>query len=393
MRSGPATAARCAGAEQAPRRASAERLRLARELHDAVGHHLSLINLHAGVALHLNQELPAQARSSLAAIKQASNQALGELRSLLDVLRQRHEPASRSPTATLARLDALIAQAGAAGVEVRTELDGEARALPLGVDTAAFRIVQEALTNVIRHAGPATATVRVAYGEADFTVAVDDDDHGPRVRNRAGGGMGLLGMRERVAAVGGELEAGPRPGGGSGCEPACLWTASRDPGRLTDQRTSNLLGQAGKDRSMTTVKAREPSIVRTGVALLAAVYAATFVVAVLLHVGVEVSLGFAVLDEPRRPFAVIVEGVAGIALAVGSLAAFARKTWAWAAVTTAHGLALAGVLWGMVAVAAGRGPHTQLNDTYHRVMVVALAATLILLLTPLGRNSLGQERR
>ena len=144
---------------------------------------------------------------------------------------------------------------------------------------------------------------------------------------------------------------------------------------------------------MTTVKAREPSIVRTAVALLATVYAATFVVAVVLHVGVEIPLGFAVLDEPRRPFAVIVEGVSGTVLAVAAFAALAQKAWAWAAATGAHAVALAGVLWGMVAVAAGRGPHTQLNDSYHRVMVVLLAATLILLLTPLGRNSLGQERK
>jgi hypothetical protein len=146
-----------------------------------------------------------------------------------------------------------------------------------------------------------------------------------------------------------------------------------------------------EEQPMTTLKTPEPSIVRTAVALLATVYAATFVVAVLLHVGVDIPLGFAVLDEPRRPFAVIVEGVAGIVLAVGALAVFAGTTRAWAAVTGAHAVALAGVLWGMVAVAAGRGPHTQLNDTYHRVMVVLLGATLILLLTPLGRNSLGRE--
>jgi hypothetical protein len=132
---------------------------------------------------------------------------------------------------------------------------------------------------------------------------------------------------------------------------------------------------------------------RKAVALLAAAYAVTFVVAVLLHVGVELPLGFVVLDEPRRPFAVIVEGVAGIVLAVGAFAVFARTPRAWAAVTGALAVALAGVLWGrMVAVAAGRGPHTQLNDTYHRVMVVLLSATLILLLTPLGRSSLGRER-
>ena len=144
---------------------------------------------------------------------------------------------------------------------------------------------------------------------------------------------------------------------------------------------------------MASLAASEPSLMRTTVGLLAAMYAATFVVAVLLHLGVEIPLGFAVLDEPRRPVAVIVEGMAGIVLAVGAFAIFARTTRAWAAVTGAHAVALAGVLWGMVAVAAGRGPHTQLNDTYHRVMVVVLAATLILLLTPLGRNSLGRERR
>jgi hypothetical protein len=127
--------------------------------------------------------------------------------------------------------------------------------------------------------------------------------------------------------------------------------------------------------------------------VLAAVYAGTFLLAVLLHLGVQIPLGFAVLDEPQRPFAVIVESLAGVVLAVGAFAVFARKAWAWAAVTWAHGLALAGVLWGMVAVAAGRGPHTQLNDTYHRVMVVLLGAGLILLLTPVGRRSLGRQRR
>ena len=132
---------------------------------------------------------------------------------------------------------------------------------------------------------------------------------------------------------------------------------------------------------------------RTTVGVLAAGYAATFLVAVLLHVGVDIPLRFAVLEEPRRPVAVLVEGVAGWLLGLGALAVFTRRTWAWAAVTGAHAVALAGVGWGMVAVAAGRGPHTQLNDTYHRVMVVLLAATLLLLLTPLGRTSLGREHK
>jgi hypothetical protein len=139
--------------------------------------------------------------------------------------------------------------------------------------------------------------------------------------------------------------------------------------------------------------AAERQCLRTTLGVLAAGYAVTFLVAVLLHVGMEIPLGFAVLEEPRRPVAVLVEGVAGLLLGLGTLAILARRTWAWAAVTGAHAVALAGVGWGMVAVAAGRGPHTQLNDTYHRVMVVLLAGTLLLLLTPLGRTSLGREHK
>jgi hypothetical protein len=147
MRSDPVAAVRCAGAQETRRQASEERLRLARELHDALGHHLSLINLQAGVALHLDRELPVQARGALAAIKQASLDALGELRSLLDLLRQQPQPTPRAPTWTLARLDALVAQAHGVGLEVRTEIQGEVRVLPVGVGLAAFRLVQEALTN------------------------------------------------------------------------------------------------------------------------------------------------------------------------------------------------------------------------------------------------------
>jgi signal transduction histidine kinase len=201
--------------EETLRRAGEERLRIARELHDALGHHLSLINMQSGVALHLNKELPEQARSSLAAIKQASKEALAELRSVLDILRQDGEPAARSPTWTLARLEDLVSQAAAAGLEVRAETDGEVRRLPFAVDVAAFRIVQEALTNVTRHAGPATATVRVSYGDRDLTVQVDDDGRGLSAHGSApGSGNGIVGMRERVAALGGDLQAGPRAGGG-----------------------------------------------------------------------------------------------------------------------------------------------------------------------------------
>ena len=200
--------------EEQLRRASEERLRIARELHDAIGHHLSLINVQSGVALHLGDELPEQARDSFSAIKQASKEALSELRSVLSVLRQEDEPAPRSPTPAIARLDDLVSQAAAAGLTVHAEIDGPARPLPFSVDVAAYRIVQEALTNVTRHAGPATAIVRVAYAERDLAIQVDDDGSGPPPDPHAGSGKGIIGMHERAAALGGELQAGPRPGGG-----------------------------------------------------------------------------------------------------------------------------------------------------------------------------------
>jgi signal transduction histidine kinase len=199
-------------AEEARRRAGEERMRIARELHDVLAHNISLINVQAGVALHLMDEQPGQSRSALAAIKQASNDALGELRSVLDVLRQGDEAPPRTPASGLAQLDSLVAGAGATGLEVRTRVEGTPRPVPAGTDLAAFRIVQESLTNVTRHAGPASATVLVRYGTDDLTVRVDDDGRGPAAG--PGAGNGIRGMRERVAALGGELAAGPRPGGG-----------------------------------------------------------------------------------------------------------------------------------------------------------------------------------
>jgi signal transduction histidine kinase len=112
---------------------------------------------------------------------------------------------------------------------VRTEVDGEVRPLPFSVDAAAFRIVQEALTNVTRHAGPATATVRVRYGEQDLTVQVDDDGRGPQASTRTADGKGITGMRERVSAVGGEFQAGPRPGGGFQVQARLPLDGNRDP--------------------------------------------------------------------------------------------------------------------------------------------------------------------
>jgi len=200
--------------EEALRRASEERLRIARELHDVLAHNISLINVQAGVALHLMDEQPDQARTALTAIKQASKDALGELRSVLEVLRRSGEEEPRTPQPGLDELDDLVSRAGAAGVEVTVEMDGSPRELPAEVDLAAFRIVQEAVTNVARHAGQSTATIRVAYGEHELTVQVDDNGRGATPGTISGGGSGIAGMRERTAALGGRLDAGPRPGGG-----------------------------------------------------------------------------------------------------------------------------------------------------------------------------------
>ena len=200
--------------EEGLRRASEERLRIARELHDALGHHLSLISVQAGVALHVNEELPEEVRNSLSAIKQASKEGLTELRSVLEILRQDGERAPRTPTSSLTRVGDLVASAGTTGLQVRLETEGEAHPLPFSVDVAAFRIVQEALTNVSRHAGDATATVHIDYRNSDLVVQVDDDGRGAPNPTTTGTGRGVLGMRERVAALGGEFEAGPRPGGG-----------------------------------------------------------------------------------------------------------------------------------------------------------------------------------
>jgi signal transduction histidine kinase len=201
---------RRARAEEERRQASEERLRIARELHDVLAHSISMINVQAGVALHLLDERPEQARTALSAIKDASKEALSEVRSVLGVLRQVNESAPRSPAAGLARLDDLVSRARLAGLVVSTETVGRPRALPAGVDLAAFRIIQEALTNVTRHAGPGvTATVRLEYEDDDLLVEVIDDGRGA-TGDLPGGGNGIPGMRERVAALSGEISAGPR---------------------------------------------------------------------------------------------------------------------------------------------------------------------------------------
>ncbi|MFC9701143.1 sensor histidine kinase [Streptomyces sp. NPDC056943] len=195
------------------RRADEERLRIARELHDVLAHSISVINVQAGVGLALLDADPEQARTALTTIKAASKEALGEVRQVLDTLRTPGD-APRAPAPGLGRLPELVEQAAAAGLTVTVTASGPpAAALPPGADLAAFRIVQEALTNVVRHSGSRTARVEIAHGPARLDLRVDDD--GPATGTEAGGsGNGLAGMRERAAALGGTIEAGVRPDGG-----------------------------------------------------------------------------------------------------------------------------------------------------------------------------------
>ena len=204
--------------ELARRAVTEERLRLARELHDVVAHAMSVIAVQSGVGAHVASTQPEEAAKALAAIEATSRAALEELRRLLGVLRQDSEPqGDLTPVPGLADLDSLLAEVAKAGVGVRLRVEGTPSPLPAGVDLSAYRIVQEALTNVVKHAGPARAQVMVGYGDREVTVEVTDDGRGVGALagdGRAGVGHGLIGMRERVAAFDGDLEAGPRPGGG-----------------------------------------------------------------------------------------------------------------------------------------------------------------------------------
>ncbi|MDX3111178.1 sensor histidine kinase [Nonomuraea angiospora] len=195
--------------EEARRRASEERLRIARELHDVLGHNVSMINVQAAAALHGLRKRPEDAETALRTIKDTSKETLRELRTTLGVLRQVDEDAPTAPADSLARMDALVA---ASGLEVRTEVSGPLDAVPTEVDLAAARIVREALTNVSRHSGAKQATLTINNTSGNIMIRVEDD--GPGAAYDGGSGFGLQGMRERATALGGTLEAGPRPEGG-----------------------------------------------------------------------------------------------------------------------------------------------------------------------------------
>jgi signal transduction histidine kinase len=199
--------------DEARRQVDAERLRIARELHDVVAHTMSTINVQAGVAAHVNTDLPESVAAALAAIRDASKNGLRELRTILAVLRQVDEPEPISPTPDLSRLETVVATARSTGLPTELTVCGQRRRLPASVELAAYRIVQESLTNVIRHAGPATVEVRLDFGADQLGIDVIDTGTGLRHATDLAG-HGLTGMRERALGVGGTLEAGPRPEGG-----------------------------------------------------------------------------------------------------------------------------------------------------------------------------------
>nr|WP_245245065.1 histidine kinase [Streptomyces palmae] len=204
--------------EEARRRVAEERLRIARELHDVVAHHIALVNVQAGVAAHVMDNRPDQAKQALAHVRQASRSALDELRATVGLLRQYGDPAAPTePAPGLGVLDQLVDGFLRAGLGVRVAMEpaeGPGQ-LSAAVDLTAYRVVQEALTNVHKHAGErATAEVRIVRSPKGLEVTVDDDGAGEGAAAAEGGGHGLIGMRERVAALRGECEAGPRPEGG-----------------------------------------------------------------------------------------------------------------------------------------------------------------------------------
>ncbi|MFJ9695964.1 histidine kinase [Kitasatospora sp. NPDC101183] len=230
--------------EEARRRVADERIRIARDLHDVVAHHIALANAQAGIAVHLMDRHPAQAREVLSHITEATGSALQELRATVGLLRRAEEPAPLEPAPGLDQLPELIHSFERAGLPVRLTVEGEARPLSPGVDLTAFRIVQESLTNVAKHARGADAEITLAYSGSRVALSVANGRPSPAGRPRPAtlprpgpgeGGFGLIGMRERAGAVGGRLSADARPDGGFLVTAELpLRTGSRDAAPLGD---------------------------------------------------------------------------------------------------------------------------------------------------------------
>ncbi|MCU1374324.1 MAG: histidine kinase [Actinomycetia bacterium] len=204
--------------EEARQAVTAERTRIARELHDVVAHSVSVMVVQAGAARRVLDKEPARASEAMASIESTGRQSLNELRRLLGMLRQADgEATGRVPQPTIEHVDTLLDQTRDAGLPVTLEIEGVPRPLAPGVDLSAYRIVQEALTNAIKHAGPAHAEVRLCYGADTLEVIVSDDGRGADCEEdeRNGtAGHGIVGMQERVSLFGGQLHVGNRPGGG-----------------------------------------------------------------------------------------------------------------------------------------------------------------------------------
>ena len=204
--------ARARAAEEARRAVEEERGRITRELHDVLAHSVSVMTVQASAVRRLLTPEQEREREALLAVEETGRQALAEMRRLLGIMRSEHEVAALAPQPGLDTLPALVDQVRRSGLPVELSVEGTPVQLPAGVDLSAYRIVQEALTNTLKHAGPARAWVAVRYGGDDVEIEVANDGRADAGGN--GGGHGLAGMRERVALCGGELHTGPRPGGG-----------------------------------------------------------------------------------------------------------------------------------------------------------------------------------
>jgi signal transduction histidine kinase len=189
-----------------------ERARIARELHDVVGHSVSVMTVQASGVRRLLRPEQEREREALLIVERTGREALAEMRRMVGVLRRPEEGPALAPQPSLEHVNRLVDQAREAGLPVELRIEGDAIQLPAGLDLTAYRLVQEGLTNALKHADASRAEVLVNYGDGHLEVTVSDDGRG--VGNGDGGGHGLVGMRERVSVYGGELDAGPRPGGG-----------------------------------------------------------------------------------------------------------------------------------------------------------------------------------
>ncbi len=202
--------------ERARRAVRDERARIARELHDVVAHEMTVMTIQATAASRVLESDPGKAAEALTAIEAAGHDALAEMRRLLGLLRTEEQPANRSPQPGLARLDGLVEQMVEAGLSIDVVVAGTPRPLPAGIDLNAYRIIQESLTNTLKHGGPdVRAQVQLEFADRELGIEVTDDGRGAAEALSAGdGGHGLLGMQERIALLDGEFSSGPRSGGG-----------------------------------------------------------------------------------------------------------------------------------------------------------------------------------